>query len=234
MHILKYPLLLVVSVFSLLSLQSHAQTSEKTKRLAKVMYYGATSDAPDKAFVYEPGGEPQEVELPRYNFTESFELKKDTVQLAFLPRVINEDEQVPLSSPIVKIPASWDRVLLLILEDKKNKIMPIRILPINASEGEFGKGEICFMNFSAVTVFGKVGDKKLLSKPKSKVTIKDPLQNRGGYMVKLDFSEGSIANRRSLVQQRCLFDPDARVLTLVLPLAPPRLVRLYSAPINDF
>lgn len=232
----KYLYLCIGCVCALLTLPGFAQekSEEKDKRLVKVMFYGAPAGAADKAYVYQRGGDPQEVTLDKYNFSDSIELKKETAQIAFLPHMLSEDEPVPTGAPVVKVPPSWNRILILVSEDKGNKVMPIKMLPINASQGAFGSGEVAFMNFSEMTVFGKVGDKKLVSKPRSKEVVKSPASSMETYMVVLDTYKDSIEKRRRLVQQKCQFNPAARVLTLVLPMPPPRMVKLYSAPINDF
>ena len=225
----------VIFTSCLFSDSGNAQTTkEPAKRYAKFLFYDSPADAPKNAFVHQAGLEPQEVVFDRYNFTDSLELSPTATRFFFLPNQLAEDVKPPKGAPFVKIPKTWSKVLILVVEDKSNSVMPIRMLPINASDDAFGPGELSFINFSDVTVFGKVGNKTLHSKPQSSELIKRPIAKAGNYMVVLDSFKGSKKNRRRLVQQKCQFDPAARVLTLILPLPPPRLVTLYSAPISDF
>ncbi|MGJ8634474.1 MAG: hypothetical protein ACSHX7_11205 [Luteolibacter sp.] len=234
---IRFPILaILLSGFACLSVSAQQEEKKEkgdSKRMVRVMYYGAPAGAPTSAFVYQKGLLSQEVILDRHNFIGSFEMSPEATKLVFLPGELAEDEQPPADAPSVSIPKTWQKVLLLVSADSKNKVLPIQMLPINASPGVFNPGEIYFMNFSKVTVFGMVGSKKLLCKPESKEIIKKPAADFTTYAVQLDSYKDSMENRRKLVRQNCNQNPNARVLTLILPLPPPRLVFLYSAPIND-
>jgi hypothetical protein len=204
------------------------------ERLARVLYYGASSEAPQTAFVYQADSESQEVELGRHNFSESFEVSDKTDRLYFLPSVLPEDTPLPTGAPSVAIGEDWNKILILVFRDESNPIMPIRLRAINANDDAFGPGELYFVNFSEMTVFGLVGEKKIISKPRSIEVVSEPRQGRGRYILKLDAFKDSIEDRRRLIKQKCFFDPNARVVTFLVPLPYPRMVKLYSAPIYDF
>lgn len=203
-------------------------------RVARVLYYGAPANAPEVAFVHQAEMPSQEVELGRHNFSDSFDLGPGAIRLALLPSALPEGEPVPAGAPSVAIPEGWNKVLILVFKDKSNPIMPIQLKAINANDDEFGPGELYFVNFSEMTVFGMVGEKRLISKPRTAETISAPRSGRGKYMLKLNAFKDDPEKRRRLIQQRCHYDPTARVLTFMVPLPAPRMVKLYSAPIKDF
>ncbi|MGJ8650360.1 MAG: hypothetical protein ACSHX4_08365 [Opitutaceae bacterium] len=220
--------------FTLLTIFLSVSVVFSAGRSARVIYFGAAADAPKKAFVYQIGAEAQEVILGRHNFSETFKLSPEAKHLAFLPGVLPVDTPVPANAPLVNIPEGWNQVLILVFKDKSNPIMPIRLFAVNANDDAFGPGEIYFVNLSQMTVFGLVGDKKLISKPRTSEVISDPRTGRGKYMLKLDAYKDDVKKRRRLVQQKCLYDPSVRIVTFMVPLPPPRMVKVYSAPVRDF
>ncbi len=212
---------------------SDGEARSSSSRVAQIIYFGAPSDAPEMAYVHQVVEEVQEVKLGRHNFSKSFNLATKANRLYFLPRALLEDEPMPENAPSVRVPRKWKKVLILVFEDKSNPILPIQLKAINASDDEFGPGELFFVNFSEMTVFGLVGDKKLVSKPSTTEIISTPREGRGTYMLRLHTFKDDVNKRRRLIQQKCQFDPSERVVTFMVPLPAPRMVKIYSAPVKD-
>ena len=208
--------------------------SADAERVARIMYYGASPDAPEKAFVYQKGKEPQEVVLERDNFSESFELASGPLRLMFLPSEVPKDAPDLKKAPFLKIPESWSKVLILVTEDPENPVMPIRLQSINANDNKFGPGDLYFVNFSDINIFGYVGKKELRLKPESVSVITSPLKKRGDYQVQLDSAKEDLKSRRWLLRQTWRHQPNVRRVIFAIPLPPPRQLMLYSAPIRDF
>jgi hypothetical protein len=198
------------------------------------MYYEAPAGAPSEAYVYQEGIDPQVVELDKRNFSKSFDMGDGSIRMAFLPTLLAEDAEVPESAPSVAVPEDWTKVLILVFQDTSNTVMPIRLQAINTSDDVFVPGGILIANFSEITVFGKVGDKKLVSKPKSVEFIKQPISERGHYAVSLYTYKDGAEKRSPLLKQRWQYNPGTRVITFITPAPLPRMVKLYSAPIPDF
>ncbi|CAA6691932.1 MULTISPECIES: hypothetical protein [unclassified Lentimonas] len=209
-------------------------TTVAADRVARILYYNAPADAPETAYAHQAGKKPQEVELGRHNFSESFKLAEETKHLFFLPNALPENTPAPSGAPSVEIPISWNKVLIIVLEDESNPTLPIQFKAINANDDAFGPGDTCFVNFSKVTVLGTVGDKDLILKPSEFEIISQPRKDRGMYLQKLDAYHQGEKIRRRLVQQKCQYDPSERVLTFMVASPPPRMVKVYSAPILDF
>ncbi|WPJ96418.1 hypothetical protein SH580_01715 [Coraliomargarita algicola] len=203
-------------------------------RVARVLYYGAPAGGPEYAFVNQVNQEPQKVSLDRHNFSESFDLTEGSIRLYFLPSLLAEDAPVPESAPSVYVPEDWSKVLILAFQDKNNPTMPIRLKAINANDDVFAPGGVYFVNFSEMTVFLMVGDKELISQPHSLEMVTKPIKERGSYLLKLATFKDNPNKYRPLVQQKCQYHPDVRVLTFVSPMPPPRMVKLYSVPIPNF
>ncbi|MGZ0655767.1 hypothetical protein ACWPKO_11035 [Coraliomargarita sp. W4R53] len=211
-------------------------------RVARILYYGASAEAPKNAVVYQARtgpkstavGEPQGIQLPRHNFTKSFDLDGGKLRLSFLPSRLAEEVPVPEEAPSVMIPKNWEKVLLLVFADPSNPVMPIRVKALNASDDVFGPGELLFINYSEISIFGLLGEQKLLVHPGTMKVVSSPMSKMGEYQVKLDSVEGDIESRRWLMRQTWRHHPGVRRVVFAFPLPAPRTVKLYSAPIRDF
>jgi hypothetical protein len=236
-HILKAALSVIFCIF--------LAASAFADRVARILYYDAPAGAPENAFVYQTRTDKkskagkvveaaQEIVLERHKFSKSFSLTGGDLRLAFLPSILPEDASFPAGAPGVDIPKQWKKVLILAFADPSNPTMPVRFKALNANDDVFGPGEMLFINFSKFSIFGLVGEKKLLLHPEKTAVISNPIPNKGEYQVKLDSVENDIESRRWLMRQTWRHHPNVRRLVFVLPLPAPRTVKLYTAPIRDF
>lgn len=235
-HFYKYKL----KAICLVILCAFASLSVHADRVARILYYGASKSAPKSSFVYTGKGDsfslkkPQEVSLERHNFSKSFDLAQGAISLGFLPQKLPKNELFPALAPSVSIPKGWKKVLILVFEDLGNPIMPIRLKAIDASDDVFAPGELLFINYSEASIFGLVGDKKLLLKPQTTVLVSDPVKKKGSYKVKLDSVQETIETRQWLLRQSWRHEPDVRRVVFVFPLPAPRVAKLYTTPIRGF
>jgi hypothetical protein len=219
---------------ALLSAVLLTTSSVSAERVARIMYYGASKAAPKTAVAYDESGALQTLELGRHHFSDSFEIPSGDIVLKFVSKELPEGQPVPETAPQLKIPQKWKKVLIMVSEDSGNTVLPIALNAIDASDDVFGPGELLFINFSEIGVFGMVGDKKLLLKPKGTALISNPASKREDYYVQLDSVEGTIETRRWLLRQRWRHQPKQRYVAFVLPMPKPRVAKIYATPIRNF
>jgi hypothetical protein len=198
------------------------------------MYYGASKAAPKTAFSYDQSGASQAVKLGRHHFSDSFEIPSGDVVLKFVPKQLPDNQPVPETAPQLKIPKKWKKVLIMVSEDSGNAVLPIALNAIDASDNVFGPGELLFINFTDIGIFGVVGDKKLILKPNTSALISSPAQKREDYYVQLDSVESTIETRRWLLRQQWRHQPKQRYVVFVLPMPKPRVAKIYGTQIRDF
>jgi len=219
---------IVGAIFCLLTGISHAE------RPLRLLYFQAPADAPEDAFIFAGGKVVAETELPRHNFSNDIEIPKGDTVLHFLPQPLEEGSEVPQGAPRVKIPAGWQKVLLLIAADKGNSILPIRVKAINASDSAFGPGSIYMMNLSKIRVAGMVGDKKLDLRPNSIEILKNPISGNGFYPTKLYSVATSGAQPQRFIKQMWEKSDTTRQVLFILPKPAPQYATYYTAPVSDF
>lgn len=203
------------------------------ERTAQMLYFRAPKDAPERTFIYQEGKEPLEVELPRNNFTSSFNLASGDLVMRFLPSVLPEGSEFPKKAPAVKVPAGWGKVLILAFHNPKNQVMPVKFKVINASSDTLGAGDRMFVNFTDSKVFGYVGKKKLTLKGNSSATVKRAAAPNEEYQVKLDRIDPVSKKRRTFIRQ--VWRQSASRRSLIFVYSPPgsKVVTYYSAPVRD-
>jgi hypothetical protein len=229
---LKLRTLLLKTAF--LSVVLLVSSSVSAERVARIMYYGASKAAPKTAFAYDENGGSQAVELNRHHFSDSFEIPSGDIVLQFVSKELSEDQLMPETAPRLKIPKEWKKVLIMVSEDLENAVFPITLNAIDASDDVFGPGEILFINFSEIGIFGMIGDKKLVLKPQATAVISNPASKREDYYVQLDSVEGTIDTRRWFLRQRWRHQPKQRYVAFVIPMPKPRVAKIYATPIRDF
>jgi hypothetical protein len=229
---LKLRTLLLKTAF--LSVVLLVSSSVSAERVARIMYYGASKAAPKTAFAYDENGGSQAVELNRHHFSDSFEIPSGDIVLQFVSKELSEDQLMPETAPRLKIPKEWKKVLIMVSEDLENAVFPISLNAIDASDDVFGPGEILFINFSEIGIFGMIGDKKLVLKPQATAVISNPASKREDYYVQLDSVEGTIDTRRWFLRQRWRHQPKQRYVAFVIPMPKPRVAKIYATPIRDF
>lgn len=219
---------------ALLSAVLLATSSVSAERVARIMYYGASKAAPKTAFVYDQKGASQPVKLGRYHFSDSFEIPSGDIVLKFVSKQLPDDQLPPEGAPELKIPKKWKKVLIMVSQDLENAVFPITLNAIDASDNVFGPGELFFINFTEIGVFGMVGDKKLVLKPQATAVISNPASKRENYYVQLDSLESTIETRRWLLRQQWRHQPEQRYVVFVLPMPKPRVAKIYGTQIRDF
>ncbi|MGJ8671833.1 hypothetical protein [Rubritalea sp.] len=198
-----------------------------------MLFFKAPKGAPETAFIYQTGKAPEEIELNRNNFSESFKLESGDLVLRFLPNELVGDVEFPKGAPSVTIPAAWDKVLLLAFPDPKNTIFPVRFKVINAAAGNFGVGDIMFCNFTDNKIFGYVGKKKLTLKAGSTEVVKNAGVSGGEFKTQLDRIDPATQKRSAFVRQAWRYYATRRSVMFVYSPPGSSSVTYYCAPVWD-
>jgi hypothetical protein len=218
-----------MKIFLLLSsVLSALATFASAERVVRSIYYQGSDDAPRKAFLYGVSGKHVEVNFPRSNISDAVELPDGGEIFSLLPAILPEDGAIPKNAPQVGIPKDWKLSALLISKDEGNPVLPVRATPVNMSDSVFRPGEMLWINLTDIMVGGKIGDTKLLLKPKGTELLKAPKSERGDYPVVIDCLIPGDKETRWLVRQTWRHTPRARQLVFVQPLEPPRIATLHS------
>lgn len=217
--------------FSLVALLN---TTILSARTAKILYFQAPKEAPENVFIYQNNQNPFKQNLPKNNFSSAIKLVEGDLDLQFLPSFLLEDEAFPENAPSVKIPAEWNKILILVSNDPTNALLPVKLRIINASKELVGNGDLIFLNLSTDTIKGTVGDKELELKPDTTEIIKDPIEPEAKqYMVELDRLDAEKELSLTFIRQLWRRSNSQSLLMLIYNHPVSKRISYYCAPIKN-
>ena len=221
---------LTAKLFRVISITLVASLSQAlgADRIAKAVFIEPPKGSPKTVYLITPDKGAIEVPLTSRNFSPAIELPPGDLVLPVLPRPLAEEEAVPKGAPTVKIPSTWGRTYLVFSFDKKNKVFPLKIVPINGSNSEFPLGHSRIINFSDALIAGKFNDKEVGVRPNEVKNISPPLNKVGDYQIEVRFLKKGEKEWAPLLQTAWLHNPAARQIIFVTSPATSRYPRVRA------
>lgn len=161
--------------------------STQAARHAKIVYFDFPGKTPEKVYVYNNSGGSTDVRLKHKALSESFKVAATTTQLAFLETSELPESAALKTAPRVKIPESWNNIIILAFADPSNKTYGIKLKAINADPSNFDAGQMLFINFTDSAFLGRMGEKEILVKPQSRFLLDMRNMREQNYRIKLDY-----------------------------------------------
>jgi hypothetical protein len=201
----------LTTLFIFFTLAAAVQAQEKTCR---ILFLGAPANAPESLFLFD-GQECQEVRLPRMSFSPVYSLPKETSSIALLPKEIASVDELPTGAPSQQLSENLTDCYLLISSDPDNKVAPVKIEVIDASNNRLQTGEILWFNLTAHAVGGRVGTEALRLRPRKSLILDSPATSKEQYPVKLAYQMPDDENLYPLCETSWLHDPRSRLVAFV-------------------
>ena len=210
----------------------------QAERTIRIVYLGAPADSSLKElFIYGTSGENPSVavqsKLNHSNFSPQIPIDEQASTLRLLSKPLGEDQSFPEGTTTVAIDKKWQHTLLILFHRKTSKTtLPVRIHKINASPNKFKPGELHWINLSEVALGGRVGDQKIVLKPKETRVMKCPA-GEIECTVKLNCLVKGEEKSRSLIRQMWRVGKKTRQVVLILKRPPPKYATYYVLPFRD-
>ena len=201
--------------------------SSGTARQVRAVYFSGPGGALSTAHIVGESVE-LELELPQRNLSPAVDIPSGDLQLVALPEPLAADAEIPEGAPQIRIPASWQRCILIFLGDPDNPVFPARVIPVNGAGEGFSKGSTYVYNLSNYTVGGKFGEKRLVVKPGQNGSFGAPIQEFGSYAVAIDFIAEGDSTPTALFRSYWQHDPEARQILFVVPQIGQKRPRIWS------
>ncbi|MFC7337241.1 hypothetical protein ACFQY0_08640 [Haloferula chungangensis] len=203
------------ALFFALMLVSVSSQSFGADRIAKAVFIDPPKGAPEKVFLVAPEEDAVEVPLQSRAFSADLALPKGDLVLAILPRPLAEGEAVPKGAPTVRIPEGWSRCYLLFTVDTKNKVFPLKAIPIDGSLNNFPVGHSRIVNLSLAMVKGKFGEDIITIPPGKIENLKPQMKDIGAYPVMVDFMMKGDPKPQPLARTNWQHNPLSRQVVLI-------------------
>jgi hypothetical protein len=212
---MKY-LILATIVLSSMPCFSQVKANEK-ERTCRVVFLERPNGAPETAHIFD-GATSHEVRLSTRNLSRVIKLhgSEGGMVLGMTPDPVPDPENFPKDAPTVKIPARMTDFYLVVVSDLKNKILPVRMLLVDASDGKLNTGETLWINFSKYRVAGKLGKESLMIPAKAKVVGKAPLRTSGYYEASFLYQPNSKSKFLPVMKKSWWFDATSKNLGFII------------------
>lgn len=182
----------------------------------RVLFLDGPDDAPDTLHLFD-GSSFHEVEAPRMNFSQVYQLPAGPRGLRLFGERPEDLESLPEGAPSGRILRGMKDIYLLLMSDPENQVAPVRVEVIDASQERIRMGQILWFNLTKTTIVGKVGSRKLRLGPMKRTLMKAPEGKPGDYGINLEYRRAGVKDRFPLCETKWRHDPRARSVAFVIP-----------------
>jgi hypothetical protein len=214
-------------ILCVLSLAASAQ--ETAKRSCRIIFLKAPEDAPRTLQLFD-GVTSQEVELPRMNFSQVYQIAPGPINLRLLREAPAKPAQIDPAAPGAKVAAEVIDFYLLVASDPANPVAPVRMSVINAGQGVFKNGQMLWFNLSDKSVGGQIGTQRLAIASNARSILDAPAGETGDYNVNLAFYIPGDEKLHPLCETKWHHDPASRTVLFLVNEPGSRTPRVLGFP----
>ncbi len=190
-------------------------TAEKVaKRTCRILFLEAPQSAPQKLFLFD-GTTYQEVELPRMNFSQVYEIAGGNTRVRMLPAPVLNPEEIPTDAPQAVITETTEDCYLILTSDPTNKVAPVRIQAVNAGTDHFKNGQMLWFNLTTNDIGGLIGTESLRMTPNSRKILNAPAPSATSYHVKIGYVIPDEKVLRPICETQWQHNPATRMVLFV-------------------
>jgi hypothetical protein len=213
--------------FIFLSCVAHGQ--EKKTRTCRILFLERPPGTPSTMHLFD-GFASREVDLPSMNLSKVYELPPEKISLSLLNKPLTKPDELPTGAPTTIVPEIATDIYLLVMSDPANKVAPVRLQVVHASETKVARGQTLWFNLTEVTVGGKLGSEKIVLKPSSRAVTNAPRSDGGDYPVSLGYHMEGKDHLYPICETRWTHDPRGRNLGFVIARQSSRTPRVFVFP----
>lgn len=209
---------IILATIVLSSMPCFSQVKAKEKeRTCRVVFLQRPNGAPETAHIFD-GATSHEVRLSTRNLSRVIKLPggEGGLLLGMTPDAVLDPENFPKDAPTVKIPARITDFYLVVISDLKNKILPVKMLLVDASDGSLRTGQTQWINFTTYRIKAKLGKEPLMVPAKSKVVSGAPLRNSGYYKASFLYQPNSKSKFLPVMNKSWWFDATSKNLGFII------------------
>jgi hypothetical protein len=216
-------LFIAVSVFASLPVFSEGL---EEKRICRIIFVDRPHDAPKEAHLFD-GTASRKVELPSMNFTESVSLPAGELTLMLTPDSVEKAGNFPPEAPTAKVAAQVKDFFLIVVSDPDNRILPVRMLPVEQGVESPEPGQTLWINLTEHKISASFGSESLEVSAGDKVLGKAPLAANGYFKAEFLYQPQSEGEFLPLMKKSWWFDATSANLGFIID-SGGRLPRVFT------
>lgn len=191
-----------------------AQNGE-SQRSCRILFLSPAADAPKTLYLYD-GLESIEVDLPRMNLSQTYQLRPGPLTLKLLNEPALDPQMVPPDAPSVEVAEDLTDIYVLVTSDLSHQLAPVRLSIVNADHARFKKGEMLWLNHTDKAIEGFIGSRKLKLEPQASVIVAEPARGRVSYPVEIFYTLADQETVYPLCETVWRHDPRSRNLVIII------------------
>ena len=203
-----------MKVLLLLLTYASVLMAQEDQRTCRILFPGGSEQHAGKHFLFD-GADCQEVTLPRLSLSPIYKMRAGEIRIHLLKSPVRAIEEIPLGSPSAILSPDARDIYLLISNDPENRVLPLKMRVVNASDEKIRKGEMLWFNLTQKHVTGKMGVATLNLTANSSAIVKSPATALGDYPVQIDFRVPNDDRIHPLIESQWYHDPRSRSLVFV-------------------
>ena len=210
---------LILATIILSALPCFSQVKDKAvkDRSCRVIFLQRPNGAPEVAHIFD-GEISHKVLLSTRNLSPVIKLPGGEVDLLLGMTIdpVLDPENFPTGAPTVKIPATFTNFYLVVVSDLKNKVFPVKMMLVNASDTNLKAGQTLWINFTDQAIGGNLGKEKLKLPAKSKLISEAPLRKSGYYLAEFFYQPNSKSKFLPVMRKSWWFDAKSKNIGFVV------------------
>lgn len=195
------------------------------KRTCRILFLDGPDEAPQTLFLFD-GTNSREVELPRLNLSQVYQLPGGPLRVHLLAKPPADPKALPAGAPSADVPETAGDIYLILSHDPSNPAAPVRIQVIDASSGKLRTGQMLWYNLAPHEVGGVIGSQRLTMKANSRTILDAPASGAADYDVKIAHRPAGAPDWQPVCETKWLHDPRSRSIVFVLGDDSPRTPRV--------
>ncbi|MFU8771892.1 MAG: hypothetical protein ACNA8H_05670 [Anaerolineales bacterium] len=210
---------ITVLLFSWLPLGAQEEAKE-VKRTCRILFLNKPADAPNEAYLFD-GETSHKVLLPSMNFSQLVELPSGPTEggmftIGLSPIEVKSVEEFPPGAPKVTLPNTSTDIYLLLASDPDNKVLPVKIQPLNVDDAELKQGETLWINLTRHNVAARLGEERLFIPPMKQTVSPPPLKESGYYRVQFIYQADGQGEFLPIMRKSWWFDATSKNLGFII------------------
>ncbi len=206
--------ILTILLFPLLGCLSYGENHKK--HTCRVLFLDRPASMPKTLHLFD-GVTSREVDLPSWNLSQIYEMPPGPLELTMLSSPLDDPKKIPAGAPTATVPEGAVDFYLLVRHDPENKVVPVKIIVIQAGVADLTPGQMLWVNLTDLKVDGKLGTETLVVEPQSQVIMGSPVSGSADYPVSLTYRISDKEEAYPICETRWAHNSQSRAIAFIFP-----------------
>jgi hypothetical protein len=189
--------------------------SEGGGRTCRIIFPDRPRNAPEHVQLFD-GTASRKVLLASMNFSDVVTLPAGDLVLGMTADPVAKGGELPEGAPTVKVHGSITDFYLIVVSDPDNKILPVRMLPVDAGDERPKTGQTLWVNLTTHSITLNLASGSLIVPPGERIVGEPPLAASGYYKAEFLYQPDGKGEFLPLMTKSWWFDANSCHLGFIM------------------